>query len=220
MYDAVSDQAVEDASGLYPLGSRKFRELVDALSQWSSTRHFIPVQLGIYHLKDLDLTFDDGCADSFDAALAFAERGLSITIFVATSLLGSGTSFLEKQQVRQSALRQRIETGSHGHRHLPLTALSDSNLSKELLHSRSSLSRLCGKEIVSLSNPFGRQNRVVQDAVRRAAFRRATSSRHGIHRVTTDSYQIPHRDIWSDINLRILESRLSGSWNLLGWAGQ
>ena len=220
MYHAISDQAVEDASGLYSLGSREFREHVDALSQWSSAGRFIPVPLGIYHPKGLHITFDDGYADSFDAALALANSGFFITIFVATSLLSSGPSFLSEQQVRQLASHQRIEIGSHGHRHLPLTELSDSDLNTELLHSRSSLSRLCGKEIVSLSYPFGTHNSKVRDAVRRAGFRRAASSRHGFHRITTDSFQIPRLDIWSGDNLHTLESRLSGAWNLLGWAGR
>lgn len=220
MYHAISDQAVEDALGLYSLGSHEFREHLDALSEWSSSGRFIPVPLGIYHPTGLHITFDDGYADSFDAALALAENGFFITIFVATSLLGSGTSFLTEQHVQQLATHQRIEIGSHGHRHLPLTELSDSDLNTELLHSRSTLSRLCGKEIVSLSYPFGRHDGRVRDAARRAGYRRAASSRHGFHRVTTDSFQIPRLDIWSGDDLHTLESRLSGAWNLLGWAGR
>jgi peptidoglycan/xylan/chitin deacetylase (PgdA/CDA1 family) len=220
MYHAISNQAVEDASGLYSLGPREFREHVDALSQWSSTGRFIPVSFGIYHPKGLHITFDDGYADSFDAALALAERGFFITIFVATSLLNSGTSFLTEQQVRQLASHQHLEIRSCGLLRLPLTEPSDSSHTTELLHLQSSLSRFCRSEMVLLSYPFERHNRRVRDAARRSGFRRAASSRRGFHRVTNESFRIPRLDIRSGDSLHILETRLSGSWNLLGWAGQ
>ena len=220
MYHAISDQVVEDASGLYSLGSSNFREYVDALAQWTSTGHFIPVQLGICHLKDLDLTFDDGCADSFDAARDLAGRGSFIAIVVVTSLIGSGTSFLTKQQVRQLASHQHLEIRSCGLLRLPLTEPSDSSHTTELLHLQSSLSRFCRSEMVLLSYPFERHNSKVRDAARRSGFRRAASSRRGFHRVTNESFRIPRLDIRSGDSLHILETRLSGSWHLLGSAGQ
>jgi len=217
MYHAISRPALDDTKGLYSLGVREFLEHLEVLTRYLSSGHLVPVPFGIAHPLGLHITFDDGYLDSFDAALTLADRGFYITIFVASSLVGSEDSFLAAHHVRHLASHKRIEIGSHGHNHVPLIELSDSELSTELTYSRLELSEICGKQVDSLSYPFGLNNERVRNAVQRAGFRRAATSRYGFHRVTTDPFRIPRLDIWSGDDRRTLESRLSGAWNVLGW---
>jgi peptidoglycan/xylan/chitin deacetylase (PgdA/CDA1 family) len=133
--------------------------------------------------RSIAMTFDDGFANFFSDALPICEHhGAVVTVFCVAGFLGKSSSWdaLPKQshltsgQIREiSALGHEI--GSHTLTHANLTLLSDKDLATELCESRKILEDITGTPVTSLSFPFGRVNRRVWEAAKRAGFTAATS---------------------------------------------
>jgi peptidoglycan/xylan/chitin deacetylase (PgdA/CDA1 family) len=128
------------------------------------------------------MTFDDGFANFFTHALPVCERhGIRVTVFCVAGFLGKSSSWdaLPKQlhltgsQIREiSGLGHEI--GSHTLSHANLTYLPDRELMSELTGSKKILEDITGRTVTSISFPFGRINRRVWDAAKKAGFTAGT----------------------------------------------
>jgi peptidoglycan/xylan/chitin deacetylase (PgdA/CDA1 family) len=135
------------------------------------------------------LTFDDGCRSFFTHALPLLERHhFRTTVFPVAGYLGKTSSWdvlpqflhLSRQEVREiSDLGHEI--GSHGLTHSNLTYLDSSDLKTELADSKKILEDIIGKQVTSLSFPFGNWNRRVWESAQEAGYLRGTIYRGHSH---------------------------------------
>ena len=136
----------------------------------------------------LNISFDDGYLHLWDYLPALMEEfSFQPLVFMPTGWIGKANSwdytylFGATNHLDRSRLRELselgVEFGSHGHSHTDLTSLGPKQLDDELKRSRSILEELTGKEVVSLSYPFGRHNETVTAAAQKAGYRYGYSMR-------------------------------------------
>jgi peptidoglycan/xylan/chitin deacetylase (PgdA/CDA1 family) len=118
------------------------------------------------------VTFDDGFLDTLTvAAPLLAERGMSMTAYVTTGVVGGtspgGDPMLSWSQTAELAA-SGAEIGGHSHTHPELDTLPVTALREETAGCRARLQDSTGLPINSFAYPFGysdpRVRRVVQDA--------------------------------------------------------
>jgi len=135
------------------------------------------------------LTFDDGCRSFFTQVLPLLEElKLKATIFPVAGYLGKSSSWdimpllahLTKSEVREiSDLGHEI--GSHSLTHADLTYLGVSDLSAELTDSKKILEDVTGKEVTSLSFPYGNWSTRVWERAQEIGYRSGTIYRKHRH---------------------------------------
>jgi len=126
------------------------------------------------------LTFDDGSASDYDAALpALRAAGAQALFFVTTAQVGR-PGRVGWAQLREMAAAG-MGLGSHGHTHEFLTFPSETKLREELRRSRQLLEDQAGVSVRALSLPGGRFNR----------WTLAAAAATGFHTVFTSSPQRP-----------------------------
>ncbi len=132
------------------------------------------------------ITFDDGMECVYTQVLPLLkEFNLHSTIFCIAGFSGqtsswdifSGQKHLSKQQIRELCDCGH-EIGSHTLTHANLPFLSDSDLEKELKDSKKILEDITGKEIRTISFPYGSWNEHVWEKAREAGYLSATLYRN------------------------------------------
>ncbi len=124
------------------------------------------------------LTFDDGYADFWSTALpALQARGFSAVAYIVPGFLGRPAYMTAAEVAGLGA--QGVEVGSHTVNHLDLTTLPPSRLKLEVEESRSRLQSLTGTPVEDFCYPSGRFSPAVQEAVRAAGYRSATTTAPG-----------------------------------------
>jgi Predicted xylanase/chitin deacetylase len=110
------------------------------------------------------LTFDDGYEDNFLNVFPILKKyNFPATIFVNTDLIGKeiiarkGTKMkiLSESQIQEMTKSGIIKFGSHSHRHLKLSKLSEAEIEKELKTSEEILEKITDQKIISLAYPYG-----------------------------------------------------------------
>jgi peptidoglycan/xylan/chitin deacetylase (PgdA/CDA1 family) len=140
------------------------------------------------------LTFDDGYADFYTAALPLLQRyHATATLYIVTGYIGDTSRWMRREgeadrallnwsQIREIA-SSGIECGAHTHTHRPLDALAAADCRQEVETSQ----RMLAEKIDaprSFAYPFGYYSRAVHSLVREVGFtsacavRYAQSSRH------------------------------------------
>ena len=144
--------------------------------------------------KQIFLTFDDGYADTIEAAhTALSARGIPFHVFLVSdyawrdnawdlSLGRPPVRHLSWERVRELAAAGGT-CGSHTASHADATRLSDEALLDDLRRSRAAIEQATGRPASTLSYPFGRYNqrviRVAKDAGFEAAFSLYPRGRNG-----------------------------------------
>lgn len=151
------------------------------------------VLLGHVHLKqqiNVQITFDDAHVSQVEIAVPlmeeFALRGM---FFVPASWVGAGHHRCSWEQLRRLIKKGHI-IGSHGLTHALLTSLNTTDLTTELVRSRSILEENLGVPVDSISMPGGRWNRQIAAACFDAGYRELYTS-DPVAAVVS----IPYRDV-------------------------
>lgn len=178
----------------------RFEEQLDYLS----THGYTPLTVSDYVQRVADerqlpprpivLTFDDGYADFYTAALPRLRKyHATATLYIVTGYVGETSRWMQREgeadrallnwsQIREIASSE-VECGAHTHTHRPLDALSAAECRREIELSQ----RLLAEHIDaprSFAYPFGFYSRAVHSLVREVGFtsacavRYAQSSRH------------------------------------------
>lgn len=151
--------------------------------------------------KPLILTFDDAYLDFYDVAWpALIEKGWKATLFAlgdssvrfanwSRSDSKNGPPLMNSSQLRELS-DNGIEIGSHSLHHVDLTACSIQQAWKEISTSKSNLEEMTGKEVISFSFPFGRQNGVLSSLASVAGYSFACGVYTGPAHFSTDRFNI------------------------------
>jgi peptidoglycan/xylan/chitin deacetylase (PgdA/CDA1 family) len=151
------------------------------------------------------LTFDDGCRCFRDQVMPeLAARGMTATLFAVSGELGGsnrwdrppgGPGERREELLDTAALRgliaAGIEVGSHGRRHLDLTACDDATLAGEVAGSREDLAAALGSPVTTFCYPYGRLDARVRAATEAAGYA-AAAAIHGVSAARSgDAYALP-----------------------------
>ncbi|MDD4050311.1 MAG: polysaccharide deacetylase family protein [candidate division Zixibacteria bacterium] len=131
------------------------------------------------------ITFDDAYEDNFPVLSALCDRGIYPSLFVPTDYIGTKNIWeysarmfparhLEAGQIRKLSDKGVI-IGSHGASHRSFTVLDQSTRKAELDRSKRTLEDITGKQVDSISFPFGRFNKAIIAEARTCGFSRGYS---------------------------------------------
>lgn len=166
-------------------------------------------------MPEVLITFDDGFSSINDHALPMLqELGWGAVIFLISGFLGRNDDW----DVRILGRRRPLLTwsqvkawsdagfvfGSHSRTHRDLTALTPASLERELLDSKREIEDAIGREVMTLSYPFGRHNERVRDAARDAGYDAAFA----VNGSAGDRFAIPRVNIHALMTIRELRSIL------------
>jgi len=137
--------------------------------------------------KPVVLTFDDGYADFYTAALPIlASHEFTGVSYVVSNFIGK-PRYMTASQV-MAAADAGIEIGSHTVGHVDLTGQPPGWLSYQLSVSKKSLESLLGRPVVSFCYPFGRFGAREMAAVAAAGYLDATTTVGGTWHSMRDRY--------------------------------
>jgi GT2 family glycosyltransferase len=140
-------------------------------------------------------------------------------VFVPTGQLGQrkswgtqdvGRRFLSREQMLEMHARG-VEFGSGGVSGVPLTRLSDSELRREVMDSKTRLEDLLGCEVKCFAYPGGSVDARVRAAVARAGYRLAFSDYPGVNfwddRLCLKRNRVTEKDTIADLALKLRHQR-------------
>jgi peptidoglycan/xylan/chitin deacetylase (PgdA/CDA1 family) len=126
--------------------------------------------------RPVALTFDDGYADAYSAALPVLQHyGFTATFYVVSGFVGQ-PGYMTWEQL--AGLRDAgMEIGAHSISHPDLTTLDAFELARQLNEPKAEIETRLGVRVVSFCYPAGRYNGAVIEAVRAAGYENATTTR-------------------------------------------
>ena len=129
--------------------------------------------------KTVLISFDDGYENNFAAAQALHKRGMCATWFIVSNDIGGTCSWNDPGSTPKSMLSQEqllemdtmgMEIGAHTMSHCKLATVSQDQVKEEVTGSKSRLTQVMGKEVISFCYPYGSHNDDVVEAVREAGY--------------------------------------------------
>jgi peptidoglycan/xylan/chitin deacetylase (PgdA/CDA1 family) len=125
--------------------------------------------------RAIHITFDDGYCDFMTYAWPLLRKyGFSASVFVATDAIGGSSTWDQRYGevlplLGWNDLRwlhtEGIVIGAHSASHTPLTALSITDIVREVSRARATLERGLGIPVTSFAYPYGDQDEVVRHLV-------------------------------------------------------
>jgi peptidoglycan/xylan/chitin deacetylase (PgdA/CDA1 family) len=162
------------------------------------------------------ITFDDGYADTLDAAAPLLKSyGFRATCYVVSDAVGTYNSWdaellrESKPLMRRDQLEQWLaagmEVGSHSVSHRRLLEVPQDVARCEIAESRIALRRMLGVQIDHFAYPFGHFTADIVELVRAAGYSSAMTVLPGVARTSDDRLRLP----------RILVNGERGLWKFL-----
>lgn len=150
------------------------------------------------------LTFDDG-RDDFAAVPELLERhGASATLYVPTAHVGADGGpvhyagrVLSWDQLRDLAEQHpdRVEIGSHAHRHMPADVLDEHELADDVRRSKTLLEERLGRPVRSFCYPNGYASTREARIVAQAGYTNACIVGRRLSRWSDDPYRLPRLQV-------------------------
>ncbi len=157
------------------------------------------------------VTFDDGYLSVYEHGFPLIKGAeANAVVYIVTSCIGGINEWdrkagdREEQMMTVDQIRELadagIEIGSHTLTHPHLTQVDDKQLNVEIADSKKRLEDIIGREVKSFSYPYGDYDNRVVDAVRKAGYSNAVTTKLGIISNDTDPMRIPRINIrWNTI---------------------
>ena len=176
------------------------------------------------------LTFDDGYEDNFTYGFPILkDYDLPATIFLATRYIKKNNGFISKadgilyknlemltwKQVEKMAA-QKIEFGSHTHRHLDSGKIDRGLFEKEIVISKGLIEKYLQKPVNIFCYPLGRKHPEGEIILKNNGFKIACTTFWGSFRIGRDNpfevrrCEIVHEDSIEDFNLKV-----KGDWDYM-----
>ena len=171
--------------------------------------------------KPLVLTFDDGLADFYTAALPILQRyQFGATLYLATAYINETSRWLRHEgeghrpmltwdQVRD-VQRAGIECGGHTHTHPQLDVLGRASAYEEITRCKQLLEEQLAQPVLSFAYPFGYYTRLTQQLVRDAGYQSACAVKHTMSTNTTDAFALTRLMVSAHMHLHDFAALLSG----------
>lgn len=220
MYHMVADP-ITPGDRRYAIPPRRFASQISGLAdrgyQFVSLSQLVDAMAGTGQLpeKSVAVTFDDGYADNYDAALPIlSKHRVPATVFLVSALMGESNRWMEGrgfskrplmdwQQAREMA-DHGIEMGGHTASHVRLTDLSEPEARNEIVSCKLAIERELGREAKHFAYPYGLLDDRAREMVKEAGFRTACSTRPGPNRNDTDPFLLRRIEVYGTDSLNQL----------------
>lgn len=206
----------------------------DQLDALTALRDVVPLREALGALgrpeavRLASITFDDGYRDFAQLALpALAARGLHATLFVPAGRMGGYNAWDEGAHARRGILTAtelrdldpcRVEIGAHGYTHCRMAGLDDGALAHETDVARRDLAEAIDRPIDLFAYPYGQGDDFdarAEQAVRRAGYAAACSTRFGRGSSPDDRYGLRRVGIEPRDSLRHVRAKLEGGYDFV-----
>lgn len=168
------------------------------------------------------LTFDDGFADFFTAALPVLQHyNFSATLYITTGFIGGTALWLKRENETTRPMltweqlieisNYGIECGGHSHLHRQLDTLPPSVAREEIVQSKRLLEHHLGKKIVTFAYPFGYHTTRIRQFVQEAGYTSACAVRHAMSSKVDDHFSLARLIVSATTSIEHLEALLTGN---------
>jgi len=163
------------------LGSPPAYVDADEAPFWLRPAFFAEVLDLVRGLRGVHITFDDGNASDFEAALPeLARRGQTAEFFLVASKIDE-PGYLTRAQISEM-VAAGMTIGTHGMAHRAWPDCDDRTLAVEINDARARIAAVTARPVTSASCPFGAYDRRTLQALRAAGFDRVYTSDRGVAR--------------------------------------
>lgn len=204
MYHHVTDSLNGTPLPKLRVSPKRFARQLDALARRGYRTLTLSQALSPEHWgqKAVVITFDDGYLDFYEQAWPLLRaRGQTATVFLVTGSLGGDNHWDHGKGEPREGLMTRdqvleldaagVEFGGHTHSHRELTTLDERGLRREITGCQKALTDLLGRPSRVFSYPYGLNTPLVAEAVARAGFTVACTTRPGMLDRDTDALKVP-----------------------------
>lgn len=158
------------------------------------------------------VTFDDGFADFFTAALPVLQRyNFTATLYVATGFIGGTSRWLQRegeasrQMLNWDQLTEistcGIECGGHTHWHRQLDILPPGMANREIMDCKRLLEDHLGREVSSFAYPHGYHSPTVKRLVRAIGYTSACAVKYAMSSEMTDPFALARLLVTADTSV-------------------
>ena len=177
------------------LSTSKFEKIMAYLASQGMQGNSIG---GIRGDDDIGLSFDDGWRSFYTNAFPVLRKyDFTATVFIVSGYVGqkSEWDYQKKEHLSWPEIRELadegIEIGSHSINHLDLRGLADNRLEYEIAGSKMQIEDKLGRQVKYFSYPFGRFDRRVKEAIKKAGYENAYALSIG-----EDNYSLARRCVY------------------------
>ena len=216
MFHGISENIHGDILGIYNLDKNRFQKQITYLLRQNI--EFISIgDLINNNKKGIAISFDDGYANLFNLAYPFLKKNkIPFSIFICPSLIESRkNNFLNHNMIINLSKDPLVTIGSHSYNHFDLTQLTADGVHKELFKSKKWLEMMINKKIQYFSYPHGKYNSKIIEAVEKAGYKAAFTSKFGSFENSKSNFEINRTDIWSLDTHRQFINKCFGFWDSL-----
>ena len=135
------------------------------------------------------VTFDDGCADNYDAIQSLVRRGLCCTAYIITGEVGAPDR-LDDSRLLELADLPGVELGAHTVSHRYLDELDAEELARETELSKVQLEEIVQRGVGSFAYPHGAYDSRARQAVIDAGYRSAVAVKNAVSHSAEDPFAI------------------------------
>ncbi|MFA5145864.1 MAG: polysaccharide deacetylase family protein [Candidatus Omnitrophota bacterium] len=200
VYHSISSSNTHYVSKpLYMTGPAEFEEQMRYLKDNYAVIGLDEVVRGIREGKSpgrdrAAVTFDDGHADSYSAAIPVLKRyAIPATFFITTGFIGT-PGYLTWDELRRMS-GEGFGCGCHTVSHRRLTPLAEGEIYDEVSASKAVLEKELSAGIPYFSYPYGELSPGVISAVKRASFEAAFSTVDAPCGPGSDLFAIPRKEV-------------------------
>ena len=162
------------------------------------------------------ITFDDGYADNFEYAFRYlADYKMCATWFIVSHKIGK-PSRLDAMQLRHMAA-SGMEIGAHTRTHARLPELDDAKIEDEVSGSKKDIEDMFGLPVTSFAYPYGLFNDACVEAVRRAGFKVACTTRTGWFGSETDLMRVRRVAVFPYDSLSVFARKVAFAGTDVRW---
>lgn len=157
----------------------------------------------------LGITFDDGYADTVDAANLLGSRGLSCTVYVTSGWLGR-SSMLDESALLMLASMPGVEIGAHSVDHRRLDELRSAEIAAEVRDSRATLEAILSSPVSSFAYPHGAYDRRVRREVAAQGYASAAAVKNALSNPTDDPFALARVTIGAGTSIEYVKRLTEG----------
>lgn len=165
------------------------------------------------------VTFDDGFDVTVrNAVPVLAKFGVPATMFLLSDRFGASNDWMEgrgfprrpilSDAAARDLLAAGVAVGSHTRTHPRLPEIEGEQIDDEIRGSKVSLEDRMGRAVDHFAYPYGRYDERARQAVQRAGYRTACSTRSGFNRLGEDRFTLRRIEVFGSDSLAAFRRKL------------
>ena len=217
-HSIVQDEILNTNKNMWELQISLFREQIKYATENENFKIYKSDELlNKIPKKGLCITFDDGFENNYElASPILIEKNIPFTIFIITDhIKNNKKGYLNESMLKTLSNNSLVTIGSHSKNHYDLTKLSEKNLEDQLSYSKLYLEDLIGKEIKSMSYPYGKYNDRVKSKVKKIGYKLAFTSNFNKNFNEQNKINLSRNEIWNTDDIKVFVEKLNGDWDWL-----